>query len=58
MYIVYNLREKKVYKVYLLKEKRNNNPYNNNLEGDTFSNIESIRVRFFTVQEGINADLA
>ena len=32
--------------------------YNDDLEGDTFSNTESIRVRFFAIQAGINADLA
>ena len=34
------------------------NLYNNNLKGDTFSNIESIRVKFFAVYIGINTDLA
>ena len=32
--------------------------YDDNSKGDTFSDIKSIKVRFFTVQAGINADLA
>ena len=37
---------------------KRDNLYDNDLEGDTFSNIESAGVRFFAVQTGINADLA
>ena len=38
--------------------KERDNLYNNNLKGDTFSNTESTKVKFFTIQAGMNIDLA